>query len=130
MRPGQPPSVTRGASANLVDVGLPIGWATGALAFPEHVAQALHHFVVGGVQIATPGHEQFNRLADAGWLVDAALFADRQVHGEVQKGVGLPGLRVVHLLERSGAVGEVGVVFGVLFDPVRGQHFNRFLRLT
>src|SRR3990167_7344885 len=80
-------SVFRRPAAHLVDVGLAVGRSAGALAFPEHGAQALHHLVVRRVQIAASRGQELHRLADARWLVDAALLADGEVHGQVQERV-------------------------------------------
>jgi hypothetical protein len=61
------------APLHALDVGLPVGRASGALALPQHLAQALHGFVVGVVQRVAPGCQQFHRLPDAARLVDRAL---------------------------------------------------------
>ena len=47
-----------------------------ALAVPKHLSQTFHGDVMRIVQRVTPVREQFNRLADAAWLVNAALFGD------------------------------------------------------
>jgi hypothetical protein len=43
--------------------------------------------MVGIVQVGAFGCEQFNGLSNAPWLIDGALFADGQMHGQVQKRV-------------------------------------------
>jgi hypothetical protein len=58
------------------DIGSAIGWSASALAFPYHVPQAIHRFMVGQVQGVAPVRQQFKRLPNAARLVDAALFAD------------------------------------------------------
>ena len=77
-----------------------------------------------------PGRQQLDRLADAARLVNRALLADRQVHGQVQERVGVAAFHVVHLFQRSVCVHEVGVVFGVLVNPLACYGFYSFKRLT
>ncbi len=77
------------------------------------------------VQRIASGRQQFNRLAYAARLVDGALFADGQVHRQVQKGVGLAAFHVVHFFKRRIGIVKVGVVLGVFGDPLAGEGFNR-----
>jgi hypothetical protein len=58
------------------NIGRPIGWSASALAFPDHLTQAIHRFMVGQVQGVSSVRQQFKGLPDAARLVDAALFAD------------------------------------------------------
>ncbi|MCY1382136.1 hypothetical protein D9M69_701230 [compost metagenome] len=83
--------------------------------------------MVRGVQIAASRGQQFHRLADARWLVDAALFTDRQVHRQVQEGVVAgAAARFAKAGERRVHVGKLGVVFGVFGDPLAGQGLDGF----
>jgi hypothetical protein len=127
-RAGCPASA--GQAAHGVQVGLAVGRQAAALAGPDHLAQALHHLVVGLVQrAAAPRGQQLHRLADAGGLVDGHLLVDRQVHAQVQEGVGAAFLDRVDGGQRGGLVGQLGVVFGVL-KPIqsRGQGLHRLQR--
>ena len=82
-------------------IRITIGRSACALAFPDHLAQAIHGFMMRVVQgIALCGQE-FHRLANAARLVNRALFADGQVHGKVQKGVGLFTFNVIHFFKCS-----------------------------
>ena len=63
-------SIPRRALPHPVQVGKPVRWLAAALGFPEHLAQALHHLVVGVVQRAAAGGQQLHGLADAAGLVD------------------------------------------------------------
>ena len=79
--------------------------------------------MVGLVPVGLFGSKQVHRLSDAAWLINRTLFADRQVHGQVQKGVGLT-------FRELGVEGEFFirkqiVVFGVRLDPFSSQAFNR-----
>ena len=80
--------------------------------------------MVGIVQPVQAPRQQFHRLADAAWLVNAALLADRQVHRQVQKRVGALGLQVVIAGDGRLGVGQFGVELGVLGNPQAGQGFN------
>ena len=67
-----------------------------------------------------PVGQQFNRLANSPGLVNAALLADGQVHGQVQKRIAL-SLRVgIHLTQGRIHIGEFCVVFGMLGNPLAG----------
>ena len=61
-------------------IGIAIGWAASALAFPDHLAQAIHGFVMCVVQGIAFCRQEFNRMANAARLVNRALLADGQVH--------------------------------------------------
>jgi len=76
-----------------------------------------HSVVVRVMQRVFFRGEQFDRLADAARLVDRALFADRQMHRQVQKRIRLAAFNVVHGGQRSAGIGEVEVVLRVLVDP-------------
>jgi hypothetical protein len=126
-----------GAALHASHVGVSVGRLAAALGVINHLAQALHGCMVGFVQAIKTGREQFYRLADATRLVDAALLADRQVHGQMQKrpGVlrglgGFAGLFCRQPSQRRVNVGQFGMVFGVLGDPQVRYGFNSFQRLT
>ena len=70
--------------------------------------------------------QQFNSLANSTGLVNAALFADGQVHRQVQKGIALPLGVGVDLSQGSLHIGELCVVRRMLGDPLAGQGFNGF----
>ena len=108
------------------DIGIPIGRTTGALAFPQHLSQAFHRVVVRAVQGIALVREQLHRLADAARLVNRALLADGQMHGQVQKRVGAALAAVID--RRHGRIGiaQVGVVFGMLVNPQACYGFNSF----
>ena len=112
-----------------IDIGCPVRWAARALAFPQHLAQRVHHLVVGIVQRVTTAGQQLHRLADAAGLVDAALLTHRQVHRQVQEWVGARRVFGIHTGHGSVGVGQLGVVFGVFVDPLACYYFNSFKRL-
>jgi len=86
--------------------------------------------MVSLVQVATPGCQQFHRLPDPRGLVDAALFADGQVHGEVKEWVFLFSLaRFAHLGQCGIHVRQFVVVLGVFGNPLASEHFDGFHRL-
>jgi len=62
----------------------------------NHSAEALHGGVMRLVQGVLFVGEQFYSLSDAPGLVNAALFADGQVHGQMQKRIFLGGICVQH----------------------------------
>ena len=126
--PGPPASVLGGVALHAGDVGFTVGHAARALAFKNHASQAFHGAVVRVVQRVDPVRQQFHCLADAPGLVNAGLLADGQVHREVQKRIGPVGVVVEHAGQRSIKIGQFGVVFGVLVDPLADQHFHGFER--
>ena len=101
-----------------LDVALAVKRLAQALGLPDHLAQGLHHLVMGLVQRRTMAGEPFHRSADAARLVDADLLGDGQVHRQVQERVGAPFLHVEDSGHGRIHVGQVGVVFRVLADPV------------
>ena len=103
-----------------------IGRATIALAFPQHFAQAIHHLVVGIVERIAACGQQFHRLADAGGLVDGALLADRQVHGQVQEGVAAGGVGLLHVAQGGVHIGQGRVELRMFFHPQLRQRLDRF----
>ena len=107
-----------------IDVGLAVGHATRTLAFVNHATQAFHGLVVCIVQRVELVGEQFHRLANAAGLVDAALFADGQVHRKVQKRVGPVRVVFQHAGQGRVHVGQFSMVFGVFVDPLADQHFH------
>ena len=82
--------------------------------------------MVGLMQRAAPRGQQLDGLAYAVRLVDGALLADRQVHGQMQERVGAAFAGVIHLADRGGLIGKVSVVFRVLVDPLASQGFDGF----
>ena len=84
--------------------------------------------MVRSVQVASAGSQQFNRLANAAWLVDAALLGNGQMHGQVQERVGFVVVCVDHFEQGCIHVLQVGMVFGVFGYPLTGYYFNGFLR--
>jgi len=93
-------SICGGAALYRVNISLTIGRESAALALPQHVSQAFHHLVVGVMQAVALSGQQLNRLANAAWLVDGALFADGDMHGQMQKRVGLTAVAFVLLGQR------------------------------
>jgi cytochrome c553 len=79
------------------DVGVAIRRAASPLALPDHPAQALHRAMVRRMQRVVAVRQQFHRLTDAARLVDRALFADRQMHRQVQERIGAAGSLVAML---------------------------------
>ena len=59
-------------------------------------------------------------------LVDADLFGDGEVQGQMQEGVHLPAFRRELLLERSLLVFKQGMVLRMLGDEVDGRRFGAF----
>ncbi len=82
------------------------------------------------VQRIAPCGQQLHRLANAAWLINAALLADGQVHGEVQKRVGAIRRGFLQLGQRLLQVGKLGVVLRVLVNPLAGNDLYRLHRLT
>jgi hypothetical protein len=74
--------------------------------------------------------QQFHRLADAARLVDAALFADRQVHRQVQERVGVGRVGRAHGSQCRIDIAQGLVVLGVLGDPEAGNRLDRLQRLA
>jgi hypothetical protein len=68
---------------------LTIGGQATSLAFPQHDTQAFHDFMMCVVPISLFGSEQVHGLSNAPGLIDGTLLADGQVHGQMQKRVGL-----------------------------------------
>jgi hypothetical protein len=79
-----------------VNVNIAIWHFSCALALKNHAPQAFHGGVVRLVQRLFFVTQQFNSLANAAWLVNAALLADGQVHGKVQKRVVPSGVHIEH----------------------------------
>jgi hypothetical protein len=82
------------------------------------------------VQRIAARRQQFDRLPDAARLVDRALLADRQVHGQVQEGIGLAVVAFIDARDSGVAVCHVGVVLGMLLQPLAGQRLQRIHRLS
>ena len=122
-------SIPRSAALDAVDVGCAVRRATCALAFPHHLAQAFHCFMVRIVQRIALGGQQLNSLPDAAWLVDRALLADGQVHRQVQKWIGFTAFNVVHLVKCRRCVRKIRVVFGMFGQPLACYGFKSFERL-
>ena len=80
--------------------------------------------MVRGMQRVASCAQQFYRLADAAGLVNAALLADGQVHGQVQKRVVSVRVDLLHISQGTVQVGQLGVVFGVFVDPTAYQLFQ------
>lgn len=127
---GERGSVARCASLYTIDIGVAIGWTARALALPNHLAQAVHGLMMRIVQRVAPGGQQLHGLAYAAWLVDGALLTDRQVHGQMQEGIGSAAFHVVLFFKRSVRVHKVGMVFGVLVQPLACYYFNSFKCLS
>ena len=115
----------RRAAPHALQVALAVGRQPAALRGPDHLAQALHHLVLRLVRRAALRRQQLEGLLDAARLVDRHLLGDRQVHGQVQERVGAAALDVVDRRQRGLEVVELGVVLGVLGDPVGGQRLHR-----
>ena len=86
--------------------------------------------MVRRMQRVAPGGQQLDGLANAAWLVNGALFADRQVHRQMQKGIGFSAFHVIGFFKCSVGVLEIGVVLGVLVHPLTCYGFNSFQWLT
>jgi hypothetical protein len=134
IRPDFLKSVFRRPALHRFHVRLAIGRATGALAFPDHLAQALHGDMVGIMQGVQPRCEQLNRLPYTTGLVYGALLADGQMHGQMQKRVGFagfPGGAIVRLFQFEQCsihIAEISVVLRVFIHPLTRYYFNSFQR--
>jgi hypothetical protein len=117
-------SVLGGVFLDAVDVHIAIRHAARALTFVNHAAQAFHGGVMGLVQGVAFVGEQFHGLANAARLVNAALLANRQVHGQMQKRILSGGINIEHAGQGRIHVRELGVVLGVLVNPLTGQNFD------
>lgn len=100
------------------------------LRLPEHLAQAFHDLVRGGMFIPQTTRETLPGLADTFGLVDRQLFRDRQMHGQVKKGIAAPIGGVKLPVKRLLRMVEKGVIFGVHANPVGGDGLERRERLT
>jgi hypothetical protein len=78
------------------------------------------------VQRLAFGGQQLHGLAYASGLVYGALLADGQVHGQVQKGVGLTGFHGIQGGERSVHIRQDSMVFGVFVYPLASYDFYSF----
>ena len=83
------PSIVAAQSLDGFYISGPIGRATTALALPQHGTQALHHRVLCVVDGVFSFGQLRHRCLNALGLVDRALFADGQVHRQMQKWIGL-----------------------------------------
>jgi hypothetical protein len=79
-----------------IDVRIAIRHAARTLAFINHAAQAFHGGMVRFVQGVSLVREQLHGLANTSGLVNAALLADGQVHGQMQKRIFFGGVNVQH----------------------------------
>ena len=52
------------------------------------------------MQIVAFGRQQFHRLTNAAWLIDGTLFADGDMHRQMQKRVGLTIVTLELLAQR------------------------------
>jgi hypothetical protein len=68
--------------------------------------------------------EQFKRLSDASRLIDAALFTDGQVHGQMQEGVFSRRICILHGSQGRIDIRQFGVIFRVFINPLAGQNFD------
>ena len=125
-----PESVFGCPALDTVNISRTIWRVACTLAFPHHLPKTVHRFVMRIVQGVAPGGQQFNRLANAAWLVNRALLADGQVHRQVQKRIRLAALHVVHLCQCRICIGKIGMVFGMLRNPLASYYFQSFQRLT
>ena len=113
------PQADQAAQAGHVEVhiqSLPV-----ALRAPNGFGQRVHHIVSGthpvsgiaALQLVVDG-------ADAGRLVDVALFLYRKVQRQMQEGIGFALLRRPVVLEVAFDIVEIMVIFGVGFDDAQG----------
>jgi len=115
-----PCSILGGVPLNAVNVDIAVRHAARALTFENHATQAFHGGMVRLVQGLSFVAQQFHRLPNAAGLVNAALLADGQMHGQVQKGVFFGGVNLQHAGQGGVYVGQFGMVLGVLVDPLAG----------
>ena len=124
-----PESVFGYPALHTVNVSRTIRRAACPLAFPHHLPQTVHRFMMRIVQGVKSCRQQLNRLANAAWLVNRALFADGQVHRQVQKRIRLAALHVVHLCQCRICIDKIGMVFRMLSNPLASYYFKSFQRL-
>jgi hypothetical protein len=79
-----------------------------ALGLPQHFAQAVEQYVLGGVLVAALLQQLPVAGGDAARLVDGELLTDRQVQRQVQKRVGLTVLRQVIAFQELVGIIELG----------------------
>ena len=125
-----PVSVFCSPALHTVNVSRTIWRAACALALPHHLPQAVHRFMMRIVQGVKSCCQQFNRLANAAWLVNRTLLADGQVHRQVQERIRPAALHVVHLCQCRICIGKIGMVFRVLSNPLACYYFKSFQRFT
>lgn len=80
------------------------------------------------MQIAAPCGEQLHSLANAARLVDAALLADGQGHGQMQKRIGFAINYFVHRDQRCMNIAEYRMVLWVLRNPQSRQRLHALHR--
>lgn len=103
---------------------MPVRWFSAALTFPNHDSEALHGFVMGTVIRTHFQGQLIDRSLHPWGLIDAVLFAQTQMHGQVKEWIGFAVLYLIHAMNGFGLIAEVIVVFGVKSDPVCGQGFH------
>jgi hypothetical protein len=114
--------------APYIDVA--IGGASGTLALPNHLAQAIHGFVVSGVQGVTAVGQHLYGLPNAAGLVNAALLADGQVHGQMEERIALTFIDLLHGSQGCIDIGQLCVVLRVIVNPQAGDGFYGFKGLS
>ena len=123
-------SILSGPALDTLDVSRAVRWSARTLAFPNHLAQAVHRLMVCVMQRVSLCSQQLDRLPNAARLVNRALLADRQMHRQVQEGIGLASFNVVHFFQCHIRVGKIAMVFGVLGYPLTCYGFKSFQGLT
>jgi len=79
------------------------------------------------MQGSTARGKKFYRLANASWLIDASLFADRQMHWKVQKRVWAACTWILHIEDSRDSrflVSQLSMVFWMFRDPIGRQTFQ------
>ena len=123
-------SVARGVSLHTGNVARSVWHDAAGLAVLQHPPQALHHFMVGMVQRVASVGKQFDRLADASRLIDAALLRDGQVHRQVQKRIFTASVRRADGAQGGIKIGKIGSILRVLVHPLACYSFYSFQRLS
>lgn len=122
--------VPRGMALHTRDVSRAVGHFSSHLTVLQHFPEALHHFMVCMVKRISTVRKQFHGLSDPARLVNAALFSDGQMHGQVQKRIFPTGLNVGHGAQRCIDVRKITGILRVFVHPLTCYYFDSFQRLS
>ena len=97
---------------------------------PQHFPQALHYMVLRVVFVGKALQQSLVARNDPPGLVDGELLHDGDVHGQMQKWVGITELGRVIALRETLWIREQGMVLGMLQRDIDDQLFHPRERLV